>query len=212
MKYGYKMTPLEETVSGMLQHLGITQPEQLEPEVIADKLDIWVHYAEMSSRALERGGMGSIILDSRLSREEQMEDFAHELCHILLHAGNQLVMPIDFIRLQEAKADQFAMHLCVPTFMLLALELPEHKTEAAASIASIFRVRPAFALRRLEHFVRQSLASRREDDFQAGIRGQDNRFRSGGIDFAVRTGRSTMLYSKERGVVGYVKEEADDAN
>ncbi|WP_149865378.1 ImmA/IrrE family metallo-endopeptidase [Bacillus zhangzhouensis] len=33
------------------------------------------------------------LINTRLSPQEQWQDFGHELCHALRHEGNQLIMP-----------------------------------------------------------------------------------------------------------------------
>lgn len=46
-------------------------------------------------------------------------------------------------------------HFCVPTFMLLQMELPQWRSQALATIATVFRVTKDFAEKRLEMFERR---------------------------------------------------------
>jgi Zn-dependent peptidase ImmA (M78 family) len=191
--------------------MNISQPYELEIDGIAAGLNIWIHTAELTSRALEREGMGTIILDSRLSREEQWEQFGHELCHLLRHGGNQLEMPDGFIRLQESQADLFALQLCVPAFMLLRLDLPAEEGEAAEAISRSFGVTPSFAARRLAHHARRLQAAVQHAEFVQQTDLEHAALNAAGADYSITNGSSTMLYSREYGVIGYVRRDCHEA-
>ncbi|MFE0508100.1 ImmA/IrrE family metallo-endopeptidase [Peribacillus butanolivorans] len=53
-------------------------------------------------------GNGFLFVSVRIPQE-----FAHELCHILRHDGNQIYMPKMFIKLQENQANYFTYHFCI---------------------------------------------------------------------------------------------------
>ncbi|MGG3452037.1 ImmA/IrrE family metallo-endopeptidase [Domibacillus aminovorans] len=57
--------------------------------------------------------------------------------------------------MQEWQANSFALHFCIPTFMLGKLELTDHRQAAIAIIAQTFDVEYGFAEERLEHWLRQ---------------------------------------------------------
>ncbi|WP_158289586.1 ImmA/IrrE family metallo-endopeptidase [Paenibacillus flagellatus] len=204
--YDYRLTPLEQTIERIYSTMDIREPHQLDVETISHKLGIWVHYAPFSSRAIDRGGLQSIVLDNRLSRQEQWQDFGHELCHLMHHAGNQLSMGESFIRLQETKATNFAYQFCVPTFMLLAVELPRLESEAAASIAAVFGVTSEFAGERLKRHRRQLTSARIAERLTAYFHAEEIVKRNQGIDYIVPTGGSRMLLCRERGVIGYMRD------
>lgn len=206
MMYNYPCTPLEQSIERLYRAIGILKPYQLEPEAIAEHLGVWIHFAPFTSRAIERAGLQSIVLDSRLSRQEQWQDFGHELCHVLNHAGNQLAMGESFIRFQETKASNFAFHFCIPTFMLLETELPGLETEAVATIAATFGVMPEFAQERLKRHNRQVTSNRLAEKLTAYFHAEEIVKRTAGIDYIVPTGRAKMLFCRERGVLGYMKE------
>lgn len=86
------LSMLEEDVKKTYVRLNIMQPEQINVEKIASAFNIYLHYEEAGDRMFCIDGGYSIVLDNRLSPERQWEDFAHELCHILKHYGNQFVM------------------------------------------------------------------------------------------------------------------------
>ncbi|KXZ13404.1 phage portal protein [Bacillus nakamurai] len=149
------LTHLEEYVKNLYCRMGMTAPLHIDMQAIARELDIWIHFEDIPSMMLKRDGMYSIILNQRKSPEEQWEDFAHELCHVLKHTGNHFHMNKLFRELQEFQANQFMYHFCVPTFMLLNMELPQWRSHAVTLIAAAFRVTKSFAEKRLELFERR---------------------------------------------------------
>lgn len=151
----YHFTPVEQYVCDLYKSLSISNPYQLDMIDIAAKLNIWLHFADIRSTAIERNGVYSIIIDRRLTRQRQWQDFGHELCHVLRHSGNQLILPESMVQLQEAQAVNFAFHFCVPTFMLLELKLPTTEKEIVYMLSETFGVEPLFAKRRWERFMEQ---------------------------------------------------------
>lgn len=83
----YHITLLEDAIKSLYFQLNIYTPQQLNMLIIAELLDIPIHFEPISSRTYK----GEIIIDSRLSLEVQWEDFGHELCHILLQCGKQII-------------------------------------------------------------------------------------------------------------------------
>lgn len=155
----YQTTLLEETIKDIYLDLKIYHPRQLDILEIADLLNIKVHFINLSSRTYK----GEIIIDSRLSPEEQWEDFAHELCHVLFQYGNQILnINSLFLEYQEWKANNFALHFCVPTFMLQK-SLLKHKIEsipeAIPYIINNYNVTDKIALKKLIHFRNQLIVS-----------------------------------------------------
>lgn len=161
----YCLTPLEDWIKGLYESMGIFEPSQINLIEIAARLNVWVHYVCAGSRAVDRKGLYSMLIDKRLSPEEQWEDFGHELCHILRQAGNQLNMPHSFKEFQETKANNFAMHFCVPSFMLSKLEIPNYRSTAIELIASTFHVTTSFAKKRLAHYENQLLGFRFQNEY-----------------------------------------------
>ncbi|MFC4600688.1 ImmA/IrrE family metallo-endopeptidase [Cohnella hongkongensis] len=155
----YRTTPLEQWVEHLWIKSGIVAPCQLNVEEVASRLDVWVHFMNDTSRALDYMGMRSILVDRRLDREAQWEDFLHELCHVLRHAGNQTVMPKLFCEGQEAEANRFVLYAAIPFFMLRHLKLPARMDEAVETIALHFGVTFELARKRLEQLQRRTLAA-----------------------------------------------------
>ncbi|WP_242272364.1 ImmA/IrrE family metallo-endopeptidase [Bacillus cereus group sp. BfR-BA-01538] len=155
----YYTTQTEDYIEKLYKSLSIFIPEQLNMITIAQNLNIWLHFAPFGSRAIYRKDLPSIVIDNRKVSHHQWEDFGHELCHILFHVGNQLYVPKMFLDYQEAKARNFMLHFCIPTFMLRKLDLPETKKEAIYFISKTFNVSFKVAKQRLTHYENQLLAS-----------------------------------------------------
>lgn len=159
----YKFTSLEEHIARLYKHIGILHPCNIDLLKIAAKLNVWIHFSkELDSKAISRNGLYSIIINENQPKQNQWEDFGHELCHILNHEGNQLNLPPSFVEFQEQKANNFMLHFCVPTFMLRELYLPpEHTVEF---ISETFNVTYKTAKIRLEMYQRQ-LYQHRYDEY-----------------------------------------------
>lgn len=151
----YIYSPIEDQVKKLYHHLSINVPEEIDMIDIAAKLDIWLYFESIGSKAIEQNGVFSMFIDKRLPPQQQWQDFGHELCHALLHCGNQLNLPREFVMYQESKARNFALHFCIPTFMLEKLDLPSNKKEVIEVIAKTFNVETTFAKLRLERWIHQ---------------------------------------------------------
>ncbi|MCI0764673.1 ImmA/IrrE family metallo-endopeptidase [Bacillus sp. TL12] len=161
----YYTTQIEDYIKNLYHSLSIFIPEQIDMITIAQKLNIWLHFAPFGSRAICRNNLPSIIIDNRNMPYQQWEDFGHELCHVLFHVGNQLYIPKLFLDYQEAKANNFKLHFCIPTFMLRTLTLPETRKESIYLIAKTFNVSFHTAEQRLLHYENQLLASHLQNVF-----------------------------------------------
>ncbi|MGX2958010.1 ImmA/IrrE family metallo-endopeptidase [Peribacillus sp. JNUCC 23] len=147
----YYTTLLEDWIKEFYYRLDISRPYQLNLLEISARLGLIVNYERMTSRFYEQ----DIIIDERLSEQEQWQDFAHELCHILRHNGNQFTMSKLFLDLQENQANHFAYHFCIPTFMLLKMQIPDDRNQAIYFLANTFSVTLEFAEKRLDLFLNQ---------------------------------------------------------
>ncbi|NJP37888.1 ImmA/IrrE family metallo-endopeptidase [Alkalicoccus luteus] len=93
-------------------------------------------------------GYTTLLLDLRSNDAQQWENFAHELGHVLRHGSNQRVMADQFRQLQEAQANNFMYHLCIPTHLLSDFELAETKDATIRKLAKEFGVTVPFARKR----------------------------------------------------------------
>lgn len=148
----YLMTSIEEKIKSLYHSLGIHTPSKLDLFTISRKLNIPVYIGNWDSKVIKYRGKYRIVLNGHSSRQQQWEDFGHELCHVLNHVGNQLSMSPLFRELQEYQANNFMYHFCVPTFMLLEMEFPSYRNEAIKLVSDTFHVTLPFAQKRLELF------------------------------------------------------------
>ncbi|ANU13501.1 phage-like element PBSX protein [Planococcus halocryophilus Or1] len=140
---------LEDYITKLLHRIDIFHPHQLTMENIYPRLGLTVYHIPQDSMAIE----GIIFLDNRKTDAYQWQDFGHELCHALWHAGDQALIPLSMREYQEWKAENFSQHLCIPTFMLDKMELPNHEKEAVWMIMETFGVERWFAEKRLRQYL-----------------------------------------------------------
>lgn len=154
----YQMTILEEFLESTYEAAGIIYPYQITVDEISQRLNVWLHYRPVTSRALEAvSGMYSMFLDERLPADQQRLDFLHELCHLLRHAGNQISLPAAFTEMQEIEAEHFVLYAAMPFSMIKRLDLPDRRGLAVSALVETFQVPAAFAERRLDQLQRRVL-------------------------------------------------------
>jgi Zn-dependent peptidase ImmA (M78 family) len=207
--FNYQFTPLEDDIKKMYQSLGIMEPYQLDMMDIAEKLDIWVCYKKMGSKAVDDDGLFTMFLDIRLSPSDQWQEFGHELCHLLRQAGNQLVLKDSFVRFQETKAENFSYEFCVPSFMLLNLSLPQQRSEAVQFVSETFNVTLDFADKRLAQIERRLMNSQLGVQYAAAVEAEDNFKKEVGCDYIIRSRKGSAFYSHNRGLIGFVKNKLE---
>ncbi|MCY9166057.1 ImmA/IrrE family metallo-endopeptidase [Bacillus atrophaeus] len=153
-----ELSHLEDEVKKIYIKLNMLTPEEIDLERIAAAFKIWIHYEKTTSSMFCIKGLYSMVLDSRISRQQQWEDFAHELGHVIKHYGNQFNMNRMFRQLQEYQANSFMYHFCVPTFMLEKISLPRMQSEAIKIIGDTFNVTYPFAAKRLAMYTRKQFS------------------------------------------------------
>jgi len=147
MRYTYNL--MEEYVKKMYNTIGIYHPHQLDMESIASRLGAMLIYLPYRSMTMRN----AILIDDRLTECQKWQEFGHELCHVEWHDGNQRVLPPAYLEYQEWKADSFAQHACVPTFMLDRITLPSNQNKAIWTIQETFKVERSFAEKRLQQYI-----------------------------------------------------------
>ncbi|MDH6370585.1 Zn-dependent peptidase ImmA (M78 family) [Paenibacillus sp. PastF-3] len=157
----YQIPPLERKITELYQSHHIIESSHLSIELLAKKFNVWIHYHNKKSKGIEvSSGVYSMFLDNRLPEEAQRLEFFHELCHLLRHAGNQLMMPEQFTKAQETEADRFIFYAAIPFFMIEKINLPLNRGEAIGYISREFKVPLNFAKKRFEQIedrIRQGL-------------------------------------------------------
>ena len=103
----YVKSHLEDFIENLYTKISITSPEQLDIELIARRLNIEVGYSHRKSMCAEVGGIMMILLNENISRAEQWQESAHEVCHLLRHTGNQTELSFPFVQLQVWQAKTF---------------------------------------------------------------------------------------------------------
>lgn len=142
-------THLEDYIKDLFTSINVMNPKQLDPMIIGHKLGFEVIYLPIDSVSYDN----IIYIDSRLSEQEQWQEFCHELGHVISHSGNQTKTPPLFREYQEWKANNFALQACVPTFMLNKIKLPINEEKAINKISLLFNVEYDFAQKRLHHYL-----------------------------------------------------------
>lgn len=118
MGVNYIPSRLEDMVSKLFIHLNILHPDDLDEENICRKLDIFLLEEPSKAYSYQSDLFKSITIDTRMSQKAQRETFYHELCHILIHVGNQKKLPLLFRELQERDARVFTKYAAIPYHMI----------------------------------------------------------------------------------------------
>lgn len=142
----YVFHTADETVKKLYASINVTLARQLCPMDISESLGIDLAFLPVSSMRINK----SIYIDSRLSTEGRWEQFGHELCHVLWHPDNQLHLTQSFIDMQERQANNFALFACIPTNMLMDMDMPNERRPAIHRMMQTFNVSRPFAERRLD--------------------------------------------------------------
>lgn len=156
MKSYYQMTSLENWTEDLYGRLGIQQPSQITIDYISKRLNIWIHYLDVRSKAVEASAeMYSMFIDNRLSPDLQRLEFLHALCHLLRHAGKNTLMPEVFTQAQEDESDRFILYASMPYSIISRLPLPEQRSEAIRYLAVTFQVPMELAAQRVDQIQRR---------------------------------------------------------
>lgn len=148
-------THIEDYIKTFYEKIGITKPQELKFQIIAERLGIQVFYWPEPSQALFNGQRGYICINESLTVQAQWQDFNHELAHLLLHTGRQRRLPESFRTYQESKANNFMYHACIPTFMLDEMDLFDVTASTVDIVQMIFNVERDFAVKRLTSYLTQ---------------------------------------------------------
>lgn len=150
------MTVLEQWTEDLYQRIGVRQPSDISIGYIAERLNIWVHYLDVRSKAVEAAaGMYSMYIDNRLPPELQRLEFLHELCHLLRHAGKSTLMPAEFSQAQKDESERFILYASMPYSMISKGSLPELRDDAVAALAVTFQVPVPLAVQRIDQIQRR---------------------------------------------------------
>lgn len=129
------------------RNIEIFKPEQLSLDYISATIDIPVMYWEYSSEVIKWQGRTKMFLNQSLNGQQRWQEFGHEMKHVFYDVGRQEFLPNTYVYFQECKADHFAYHFCIPTFMLLEL-----RQFTVYNIMNLFNVEYDFAIKRIEMY------------------------------------------------------------
>src|SRR5699024_840242 len=129
------------------ESLLITSPQQLNMQHITEKLGIKIVYWDFSSAIAERNGKCNVFINQKLNKQQQWQDFGHEMKHFCFNQGNQNEIFNSLIYYHELKTYYIAYHFCIPTFML-----EQVKEVSIHEVVLIFNEEFEFAARRFDMY------------------------------------------------------------
>jgi Zn-dependent peptidase ImmA (M78 family) len=151
----YKKTHLEDFVEQLYTQNDILLPEDITIDKLSRKLKIKVEYVRVDSFSLHTNSKLLILLDERKSPQGKREDFLHELCHLMRHEGNQLVLSEPFVKYQEDDTVQFQLYSLMPFNMIEQIKLSPDHGQAIKQISYTFSVSMEQASKRYEQILRR---------------------------------------------------------
>jgi hypothetical protein len=147
----------------ILRHLGITEPNEIDIEVIAWRLGARVKYARIDyceARIIGADDAAIITVDKKSSRQRQRFSIGHELGHWIYHRNKTLLCAAEEIERpsagssnSERVADRFASELLMPAYLFcpLAEKLGRATIQAVRKLSELFETsQTATAIRLVE--------------------------------------------------------------
>src|SRR5690625_1159648 len=137
----------EMFIMNFYQSLNVHEPSSLSEAVIVEHLNIELIYWKNTSAFTKYNSKCFMFINENLNKQQQWQEFGHEMSHYFFDQQDKKLMFSRFVDYCETKADYFAYHFCVPTFMLQKL-----KGVDVYDVMELFNVEFEFALRRLEMY------------------------------------------------------------
>src|SRR5690625_3971214 len=138
-----RMNRTEKSIMKFYQSINVNEPLLLSIEIVIEHLNMKLIYWQFSSAISCRNNMYNVFINDNLTMQQQWQEFGHEMSHYFNDRINRRVVNNIFVDYCEVKADYFAYHFCVPTFMLQKI-----KGVDVYDVMSLFNVEFDFALRR----------------------------------------------------------------
>jgi Zn-dependent peptidase ImmA (M78 family) len=156
MLSGYIPTDIERKVEMLYRERNILAPPDLEISKVAKLFNVYVDYSKGPQRAIWDEDTSVIFINPNQAEEKQREVFFHELCHPLMHYGDQTKMHCKSFRdLQEFQANQFQLYAAVPFYMLKELDLPVYEYQIINTIRVTFKIPLSLAKKRFDQIKRR---------------------------------------------------------
>lgn len=108
------LSNIENIIESWSKTCGLTPPVNLDR--LCEDFKITVYKGPIPGVALCKRRI--IVIDSRLSKIEQREQLAHEIAHILIHVGGQLVTEYSFVLQQEWQAERVSRTILIPRYLV----------------------------------------------------------------------------------------------
>jgi Zn-dependent peptidase ImmA (M78 family) len=146
----YKPTDLEKWINLRYKEAGIHYASDMDIDLIASIFSAEVMATKGPSSVHFNDSLCLIFLNGYLNERQKREVFFHELCHPLLHFGNQRKMPQAFMELQEIQAFHFQLYAAMPWYMVdeFIKDVPDGILMKV--MAEEFRLSEAFVQKRLQ--------------------------------------------------------------
>lgn len=141
------MNRTEIYVEKLYKNIDIYYPHQLCKDFISQQFRLSIVYWPYTSEITLYKGIYKMFINQRQSLRQQWQDFGHEMYHFCHDHVVYDRLHESYAEYGESKADYFAYHFCVPTFMLM--DLNEVNIYV---IANRFNVEYDFAIRRFEMY------------------------------------------------------------
>lgn len=141
------MNRTEKSIMKFYQTININDPLLLSIEIIVDYLDVELIYWNNTSAYSFFNNRKMMFINESINDRQQWQEFGHEMSHYFNDESNRKTLNNSFVDYCETKADYFAYHFCVPTFMLQKIEGVD-----VYGVMELFNVEFDFALRRLEMY------------------------------------------------------------
>lgn len=146
------MNKTEILISNFYHSINILDVSLFTIETITERLSIKLCYWSHSSAIASYGDMCCVFINESLSKCGQWQNFGHEMYHYLHDETSYDLLNESYAEYGETKADYFAYHFCVPTFMLQQL-----KEVSVYDVMELFNVEFDFAMRRLEMYMNKCI-------------------------------------------------------
>src|SRR5699024_6171589 len=134
-------------IKGFYGSIGINDPDELSIDCIVNNLCLKLFYWPHSSAIATQNNRYVVFINDSINEQQQWQEFGHEVYHYFYDETNYNILNESYATYGESKADYFAYHFCVPTFMLQRL-----KGVDVYDVMYLFNVEFDFALRRLEMY------------------------------------------------------------
>src|SRR5690625_1553252 len=142
-----RMNQTEKTVMKFYRSINIESFMELSINNIIERLNINLFFWDENSSIVFYKDKYVVFINNKISKQKQWQEFGHEMYHYLYDETTYNKLKETYATYGESKADYFAYHFCVPTFMLSEL-----KEVNVYDVMSLFNVEFDFALKRLEMY------------------------------------------------------------